>query len=118
MTLEEYVIELVTNPVFALIVGIIQFAALMWLKENFGERRIFIPLVVLFVIQNWIINLSFTVLFLDLPGKPFELVTGRMQRYKHAYSEVISRKNWLDHWRIGFAIRLCSILNRYDMGHC
>jgi len=110
-------IELLTNPIFALIVGVAQFAALMWLRERFGERLIK-PLVYIFVFQNWIINLGFTVLFLDLPGKPFELVTDRMKRYLHAYSEVTSRINWRDHWRYNFAIKLCRILNRFDMGHC
>lgn len=42
------------------------------------------PILVVGLLLDWLVNvLIFTVLFLDAPGEPYELVTGRLKR--HAY---------------------------------
>lgn len=111
------------NPVPAFFIMLAEFAILFEVYHRAQgtafEKPVKVMGVLVFVPQDWIMNLWLSVLFLDLPAKPFELVTGRMQRYKREYRRVpygtLSR---LEHWRYGFALRLCDHLNRRDPEHC
>jgi hypothetical protein len=52
------------------------------------------PILIIGLLLDWLVNvLIFTLLFLELPGEPYELVTGRLKR--HAYGN--------DGWRKTFA---------------
>jgi len=58
--------------------------------------------------------------FFDLPAHPFELVTGRLKRYKRKMASAgleykISKLGW---YRYDLAITICNQLNRADKRHC
>jgi len=71
---------------------------------------------------DWPCNIFLSFIpFFDLPAHKFELVTGRLKRYKkeigkHAYgNDVTARIFW---YRYGLAITICNQLNRADKRHC
>lgn len=107
--------QLVLLSMLCLFIG---FAVVVELKVEFQDTR-FYPFFkftfgLVFVVGDWLVNLLISPVFFDLPGHRFELVTGRMARYKL----LNPHKNKINRWRIGFAIWLCRHLNRYDNGHC
>lgn len=99
------------------------FAVLMEIKTEVEGTRLDlffkVFLQVPFVIADWLMNIVLSPVFLDLPAKPFELVTGRMKRYKFKHGDLppllLTR---IERWRYGFARWLCNHLNRHDAGHC
>lgn len=111
----EWLEFLFLNPWYAIPILVFQFAVLVELKIRYG--KLFLPFEIWFAIQDWVVNLSFTVVFRDLPAKPFELVTGRMKRYINDYNAItnLSKK---EAFRLRFALKLCALLNRYEKGHC
>lgn len=102
---------------FALL--LLQYIVLFEFQSFWKKHSLLKPLVVLFVIQDWIMNWVMSLWFLDPPAKLNELVTGRMKRYVKKYGK---RSRWalskLERWRYGFAVRLCKILNLFDPDHC
>lgn len=115
--------EVISNfyiyPLAALLILFIFYVVLMELLAIYGEDNLLLkPFVFIFVIMDWIVNWMLTPIFLDLPGEAFELVTGRMKRYKKKYATFDKVKTNLDQWRYDFAYWLCKHLNRHDRGHC
>jgi hypothetical protein len=73
-----------------------------------------------FLIQDWWVNLIYTTLFLDPPGHTFEVVTGRMKRYKQTYNYGdYDKYTFIHKFRLNVAHWVCRRLNRYDPEeHC
>ena len=73
-----------------------------------------------FVIADCIVNYQLSILLLDLPAHPFELVTGRLSRYKKTYSMPLRHMQLtkIEAFRYRFAVFVCRRLNRYDADHC
>ena len=66
---------------------------------------------------DWYVNLfAASILFLD-PPDGWEVVTGRLKRYKKKYQRK-AKPNLLERWRLGWANYLCDLANRHDRGHC
>ena len=66
---------------------------------------------------DWYVNtFAATIFFLD-PPDGWEVVTGRMKRYKKNY-EGQKYLILIKLWRLWWAVRLCDLANKYDKGHC
>lgn len=101
----------------------IAFVVLMEIKTEVENTRLEILFKVFlqipFIIADWLVNWLLSPVFLDLPAKPFELVTGRMKRYKFVYGGLAPiMLTRVERWRYDFALWLCNHLNRHDAGHC
>jgi len=65
-------------------------------------------------IFDWYVNtFAATILFLELPYG-WEVVTGRLKRYK----KYTGHLSWIKRWRLGWAVHLCALAHRFDKGHC
>ena len=97
-----------------------QYALLFEFQGQLRKRGWLKPAVVIFVIQDWLMNIFMTAWFLDLPAEKTELVTGRMKRYKAHGGWAEHGVKWeiLEEIRYRFAIILCKALNVWDKGHC
>jgi len=87
-----------------------------WIKKHMLAK----PVYVIFIIQDWLLNIVISLWFLDLPHETGELVTGRMKRYKShgGYSYRGISNDALESVRYRFAIIVCKALNVWDKGHC
>jgi hypothetical protein len=85
---------------------------------TFWEKPFKYTLVPIFLALDWVMNWLLSPVFMDLPAHPWEVVTGRMKRYrKLIYSPEFPIGFW-NEFRFNFAEWLCRHLNRYDPGHC
>jgi len=83
-------------------------------KDNWGMKA----LIVVFVIADWLLNwTTATVLWLQFPKTPLELVTDRLKRYKADYANTTDN-NMIEWWRLKGAVFFCRILSANDEGHC
>lgn len=78
------------------------------------------PLYIIFIVQDWVMNLIMTIWFLDLPEKWHEVVTERMKRYKkiELRRDDVGLIMLLNSWRHYFSVFLCRILSVFDKDHC
>ena len=68
-------------------------------------------------IFDWYVNtFAATILFLD-PPDGWEVVTGRLKRYKKKYQGQVYLSP-VKRWRLGWANYLCNLANKHDVGHC
>lgn len=74
-------------------------------------------LVFIFLVQDWYVNLLLSLIFFDGPKKWNEVVTDRMKRYKAKYTQQ-RMLNFMERFRLNFALWLCNHLNKHDPGHC
>lgn len=117
---------LINNPIEGFIILFLEYCFVMTIihktRDTILAPVVKYTLVPFFVIQDWVYNIiPMTVLMLDLPDSPGELVTGRMKRYKRWYSDndlPYTNLSKLERYRLKFAQTLCKHLNRFDMGHC
>jgi len=107
---------LINNQIEFFFIVLVQYIVLATLQNKLGKRKILYPLFVVFIIQDWLMNMFMTLWFLDLPAELKEVVTKRMQRYKEDYSGI--RLNFIETVRYKFAVNLCKILNIFDEDHC
>lgn len=107
----------VSNPMQFFILVFIQYAILATLQKRLGRHWVLYPALVVFIIQDWLLNILLSLLFLDPPASTTEVVTKRMQRYKRRYTGGV-RLNRLQAFRLQFARTLCRQLNRFDPNHC
>ena len=91
------------------IVLLIQYIVLMGLLVKYGEQGWLKPLFYIFVVEDWVVNWLLSPIFLELPAEFFELVTGRMKRYRKLKPSTRIQK-----WRLAFANWLCRILNEHE----
>jgi len=86
---------------------------------TWAEKPVRMIGLVVFIPQDWWMNIILSVLFWDLPGSKGELVTGRMQRYKKQYSwSLYNDMGYRERFRFRFALVLCEHLNKHDPEHC
>ena len=124
--IKDLAIWIINNPLESFVIIFLQYCFVMTIihrtKDTILAPVVKYTLVPVFVIQDWLYNITaMTVLMLDLPDGPFELVTGRMKRYKRELSfdgDPYTYLNWLERYQLGFAKFLCKQLNRFDIGHC
>ena len=97
--LEQYI----HFTLLSLIALFIFFVVLVELKTEFENTKYYPVIKVLFgvpfLIADCLMNWVFVPLFLDLPAHPFELVTGRMTRYKKLQSNRPWNLARLKKWR-------------------
>jgi len=68
-------------------------------------------------IFDWYVNtFAATILFFD-PPDGWEVVTGRLRRYKKAYQGQVHLSH-IKKWRLWWAEYLCELANKHDKGHC
>jgi len=69
------------------------------------------------LVFDWYVNtFAATVLFLD-PPDGWEVVTGRLKRYKKKYGSQAHLKG-IKWWRLTIAEFFCNLANKFDVGHC
>ena len=106
------------NQVLFFCLLFVQYAVLMTYQSKLrGLKK---PLFIVFIIQDWVMNMFMTLWFLDPPEKLNEVVTKRMKRYKSTggYSKRGLRVEVIEDWRYYFAVYLCQALNKFDPDHC
>ena len=116
---------IVHNPAQALVVLLIEFCALYWIYYKSNENVILkVVLGTLFMPQNFVFNMvGMTLIGLgDIPREGAS--TLRAKRWKDEYEtrsgEILiwPAPGWVMDWRNAFAVAVCSIMNRFDPGHC
>lgn len=91
----------------------VRYLAVMHLKQVMGARGLkpgarffgFYMVLPIGVFLDWLGNLLATFVFLGLPGQPWELITGRLQRYEDGPD------GWRRRWAWSFAE---DMLNPFD----
>lgn len=111
---------ILNNQVGFFLVLFAQYAVLMMYQEKLRDSGLGAILYLVFIVQDWLMNLVMTIWFLDPPEHISEVVTGRMKRYKRTggYSKRGAGIELVEAWRYYFAVYLCKALNRFDKGHC
>ena len=92
-----------------------------WTEGKPKWRKILrVPLGIIFLPQDWILNILISPVFNDLPASRWEVVTERMVRYKKAYPAwKYNSFTWLEKWRSNAAYFLCKLLSAFVEGnHC
>ena len=90
-----------------------------WAEGTDYEGLVKYTVAPVFIIQDWWVNVLYSVPMMDPPGTWNELVTGRMKRYKKKYSYTdYSNYNLAEKWRLNYAMWLCKLLNKHDPEHC
>lgn len=111
-------IEFVIGNFFLLIVIFIWVMKLRdAVEDTWLEKPLRIIVGIPAFIFDWYVNtFAATILFLD-PPDGWEVVTGRLKRYKKQYvgKEHLSL---IKKWRLFWANYLCDLANRHDKGHC
>lgn len=88
-----------------------------WSEDTKWEKPLRIIVGIPAFAFDWYVNtFAATILFLD-PPDGWEVVTGRLKRYKKQYG-VKDHLSWIKWWRYRWAIYLCDLANRHDKGHC
>lgn len=110
----------IQNPHLFFILLFFEYAILAINQKRLGRSKSAKPLFILFIIQDWWMNVMMSALFLEFPEKWNELVTGRMERYlqielnRDDYGLKYLMKAWKYYWGVG----LCWLLRRFEKGHC
>lgn len=119
--IKEFIEWTLLNPVDFFTILFIQYAVLATVQDKLLKiKYVGKALFVLFIVQDWWMNILMTALFLDPPAKWNEVVTKRMERYKEI--ELDRDDNGLlylrDAWRYYWGHGLCKLLSIFDKGHC
>lgn len=87
-------------------------------RDTAFEPLVKLTIVPAFVFLDWLYNWSIaSIVFMEFPRTPGELVTARMKRYKRDY-QGLTNPRFYEKWRFNLSIYLCRQLSHHDKNHC